>query len=125
MAEHNIESVIVETAEDETSIIKHLTYNQKTDLIIGSCGEESPSHQCVVDYVHRVGDGDDAYEKLVTFFSKSVISNMARVMIFNPLHIHLPTLVIYLGATCNRFDHKFVDEQWEKCKNIYKKFVCI
>ena len=38
MAEHNIESVIVETAEDETSIIKHLTYNEKTDLIIGSCG---------------------------------------------------------------------------------------
>ena len=84
-------------------------------------GEESLSHQCVVDYVHRVGDGDDAYEKLVTFFSKSVISNMARVMIFNPLYIHLPTLVIYLGATCNRFDHMFVDEQWERCKNIYKK----
>ena len=91
MKENQIDSVLVETAEDETSIIKHLTYNPKTDVIVGSCGEE-----CMVEYIHRVGDSDDAYEKLVNFFQTSVISNMARVMIFNPLHVHLPTLVIYL-----------------------------
>ena len=40
MAQYNINSVLVEQAEDETAIIKHLTYNQKTDIIVGSCGGE-------------------------------------------------------------------------------------
>ena len=120
MKEHDIKSVLVETVEDETSIIKYLTYNQKTDIIIESCGEKSSNHQCVVDYKHHVGDGDGAYKGVVKFFESSVVSSMARVMIFNPLHIHLPTLVIYLGATCNKFDHQYVKDQWNRCKEIYK-----
>ena len=56
MKEHNIKSVLVEQAEDETAIIKHLTYNQKTDVIVGSCGESGPNHQCTFDYIHTVGD---------------------------------------------------------------------
>ena len=45
MMTHGIENVLVETAEDETSIIKYLTYSQKNDFIIGSCGEKGPDHQ--------------------------------------------------------------------------------
>ena len=47
MTEHNIKSALVEIAEDETSLVRHLTYCQKSDLIIGSCEPESPDHQCL------------------------------------------------------------------------------
>ena len=93
MTEHNIKSALVEIAEDETSLVRHLTYCQKSDLIIGSCEPESPDHQCLEYYVHKVGDNEGAYNALVNFFSKSLLSSMARVIIFNPLHINLPTLV--------------------------------
>ena len=64
MAQYNIKSVLVEQAEDETAIIKPLTYNQS-----GFCGESGDHHQCTFNYTRKVGDDDNAYEKLVGFFS--------------------------------------------------------
>ena len=72
MTEHNIKSVLVEMAKDETSIVRHLTYCQKSDLIIGSCGPESPVHQYLKYYVHKFGDGEGAYDALVNFFTQKV-----------------------------------------------------
>ena len=39
----------------------------------------------------------------------------------NPLHCNLPPVVIFLGCTCNSFDHEYVMSQWETCKSLYKK----
>ena len=120
MVTHNINSVLVEQAEDETVITKYLQYNQKSDTVVGTCGQKGPDHACLPDLKHVVGDDAQAYESLVQFFSKNVISSMARVIMFNPLHCHLPATVVFLGCTCNSFDHEYVMKQWETCKEIYK-----
>ena len=115
METYNIKNILVEQAEDETAIVKYLKYDQRKDLIIGPCGPTT-DHKCQESFTYVVGND---HESLVNFFKNSVIATMARVIIFNPLHINLPFMVVFLGCTCNSFDHKYVEEQWKECKKIY------
>ena len=121
MEEHNIGSVIVEQAEDETVIIKSLQYDQTTDSIIGSCGPKGPDHKCLPNYTLAVGAGDNAYERIERFFENSTIPHMARVIMLNPVHVMLPSMVVYLSPTCNTFDHRDVISQWRIIQNMYNE----
>ena len=116
MSTHGIKNVLVEQAEDETAIMKYFTYDQRQDIMVGSCGPKGADHVCQDSFVYKVGE---SYEDLVDFFRDNVLSSYARVIMFNPLHIHLPTTVIFLGCTCNSFDSKYVAKQWKKCQQIF------
>ena len=119
MVQYSIDAVLVEQAEDETSIIKLLQYMQNQDRIVGSCGKKDADHKCNLSYHLVIGDTPDAYKKVEDFFEESVVSHMSRVIMLNPLHVNLPQFVIYLAPTCNMFDHEDVKDQWKQVqKNL-------
>ena len=72
MEEHGIQSVLVEQAEDETCIIKLHHYLQRSDLLVGSCGQAGPGHKCGPHHVLKVGSGPEAYKNFVEYFQKGV-----------------------------------------------------
>eukprot|EP00112_Aurelia_sp_Birch-Aquarium-sp1_P010292 Seg2203.8 transcript_id=Seg2203.8/GoldUCD/mRNA.D3Y31 product="hypothetical protein" protein_id=Seg2203.8/GoldUCD/D3Y31 len=121
MSQHKVDAVLVEQAEDETSIIKLLQFMQKQDRIVGSCGKKGVGHKCNPSYHLVVGDTSDAYKKIEDFFEESVVSHMARVIMLNPLHVNLPPFVIYLAPTCNIFNHDDVKDQWRQVQTIYNE----
>ena len=121
METNQIESVLVEQAEDETVIVKLLQYIQATDTVVGSCGITSLNHRCVSDHFLVIGSEETAYEDLKQFFANSVIASMARVIMLNPLHPNLPATVVFLAPTCNKFTTLDVIDQWKIVQNIYNR----
>ena len=113
--------VLVQTAEDETSIISKSEWSIKFDEVWGWCGKEEENHRCDPSFVHKVGSGATAYDRLKAAFQCNRAAGLARVIMLNPLHKDLPSMVILLQATCNKFDHDMVKHQWEKIQLLYNK----
>ena len=103
--------LLVETAEDEAVIISKCEWDVKSDQVWGWCGREGENHFCDAAFVHIVGDGDDAYARLVDAYRQNRVAGFARVIMINPIHHGLPPLVILLQAVCNKFDHQMVKNQ--------------
>ena len=61
-----------------------------------------------------LGEGDEAYQRIVDTYENMVIGKHARVIILNVLHPKMPKLVLLLMPTCNRFTHQLVQTQWEE-----------
>ncbi len=73
----NLPRVPVFMAEDETAIIGKITYNQKTDELVGFCGQEGLYHRCEQDFRVKVGDGEDGYNNIVQAFQQNKIGMLA------------------------------------------------
>ena len=113
--------VLVQTAEDETSIISKSEWSIKFDEVWGWCGKEEENHRCDPSFVHKVGSDATAYDRLQAAFQCNRAAGLARVVMLNPLHKDLPSMVILLQATCNKFDHNMVKHQWEEIQLLYNK----
>eukprot|EP00112_Aurelia_sp_Birch-Aquarium-sp1_P026516 Seg944.3 transcript_id=Seg944.3/GoldUCD/mRNA.D3Y31 product="hypothetical protein" protein_id=Seg944.3/GoldUCD/D3Y31 len=113
--------VLVETAEDETVIIGKAEWNSRHDEGWGWCGKAGVNHECKEDFVLKVGDDDDAYERLLDAFKENAIASYARVILINPVHNDLPPLVALLQAVCNKFDHEMVQRQWSEIRALYDR----
>ena len=96
--------VLVETTEDETVIIGKVEWNSKKDEGWGWCGKAGVNHECKGDFVLKVGNNDDAYERISDAFKENVVAGYARVILINPIRKDLPPLVALLQAICNKFD---------------------
>lgn len=112
-------NVLVQTAEDETVIIKAPQWDRNTDEGWGWCGRETQDHECDPSFVLKVGDNEHAYETLVDAFKNNRIGGYARVIMINPLVDELPALVASLSVTCNRFTHVNVKQQQREIQDLY------
>ena len=99
--------VLVETAKDETVIIEKCEWNKGNDQGWGWCGLEGQEHECDPDFIHNVGDGEDAYQRLVEAFRNNRVAGFARVILINPLHADLPPFVVF---TARYLQHTYLSE---------------
>ena len=99
-------------AEDETAIIPCPKYKPDLDEIWGFCGRKGIDHICEDHFVVKVGDDDNAFERIQNAFENNQVATHARVIMVNPLHAQLPHIVVLLQANCNRFTHNEVLHQW-------------
>ena len=60
----------------------------------------------------KVGDDDNAFERIQNAFENNQVATHARVIMVNPLHAQIPRAVVLLQASCNRFTHNEVLHQW-------------
>ena len=111
MKNAKLTQVPVELSEDETVIIKKITYDEKTDSFIGFCGIEEDNHQCMTNIAIKVGDGEHGYQQIVNAFTNYRIGNYARVVMINPVHPNLPKIPIFNMTSCNSFDAGIVQSQ--------------
>ena len=123
MQKKNIPQIPWLCAEDETGVQKSVTFHQDTDLLIGFCGKKGENHECLVNIRIAVGDDMNSYDKMVEAFQENIVGSLARVLILNPLHSCLPTLVVSLFPTCNRFTHTDVDKQWNKVEELFRNIM--
>ena len=118
-----------EISEDETSIIGRISYNQKTDELLGVCGESGKDHTCDGRSAIKVGDGIAGYSNIVRTFDNMVIGKYARVLILNPLHPKLPKLPVVLMNSCNKFKASLVEDQLQEvlsaCRNHLNGIVSV
>ena len=107
--------LVAELSEDETSL---LTYSQKSDELLGSCGESGENHVCTQSFSSIAGNGEKGYDHIVNAFQILVVPTYAKVIILNILHPKLPKLPILLMPTCNKFDNAFIRRQWSEIFEI-------
>ena len=69
--------VPVEACEDETAIIRNVTYYQESDELMGFCGLKGDDHQCL-DKQYEIGEG---------------VEDIGRLF----LHLKITTLEVTLG----------------------------
>ena len=115
--------VLVETAEDETVIVKLAEWYCRKDQGWGWCGREGDDHECDADFVLNLGDNDAAYATLVDAFCNNRLAGFARVIMINPLTVKLPSFVIHLQATCNKFTHEYVRHQHDQIRQLYNEYL--
>ena len=113
--------VPVMTAEDETAVKAEVAYHQETDELLGFCGENK-DHHCLQPAKVIIGDDRDAYSRLTSAFQNLKIGAYARVVLLNPLHLHLPRMAILLLPTCNKFTHSDVAMQWSTISENYQAY---
>ena len=92
----------------------------RDDVLLGFCSPID-NHKCFSDYIVEVGFGVTGFESIVNLFKSNVCAHYARVLIINPLHARLPRLVAIIQLTCNRFDSKDMQNQWEKVRVLWGK----
>ena len=111
-------------AEDETVVKRSVRWVARDDVLLGFCGPID-NHICISNYIVEVGSGVTGYESIVNSFKANVRAHYARVLIVNPLHARLPRLVAVIQLTCNRFDSKDVQNQWEKVRVLWGKHLYV
>ena len=79
----------------------------------------SPNHQCQDNCEIAVGDAQQGYDNIRQEFERYKVGSQVRAIILNPLHPDLPKLPIVIHATCNQFDTRIVQNQWERLEVFY------
>lgn len=90
-------------AEDETKVKGRISWERKTDALVGFCGSKE-NHVCKSGYKIVVGSGEAGYSKIVDSFQTNKVGGFARVIMVNPLHNKLPRLVLVVCCTCGCFN---------------------
>lgn len=84
-AVHEISSpILVILAEDETKVRGRISWEAKSDTMLGFCGAKE-SHTCIAHYKPKEGDGHDGYNKLMESFKLYKVGGFAKVIVVNPL----------------------------------------
>ncbi len=130
------EWILTLAAEDETSIIDKLFYNQAQDTVSGACGlsceqgcarvqacECANRHQCdPAVHLYVIGNDDGAYDRLVTYLSTVRVGTMARAIMLNPLLKKLSRMVVLYTPTCNSFTAAdYVWPQWKLLRELFSR----
>ena len=111
--------VPVLAAETGTGIISQISYNQRTDELLGFYGVKGTEQKCLGYFTVSVGDGEEGYKKIVNAFEHYKIGTYGGAILLNPLHIKLPRIAVLMMPTCNKFDHTFVYRQWQDMERLY------
>ena len=121
MEKQNIGRVPVLFAEDETAIKAVIEYDQKEDTLVGFCGTTVEPHSCMQSVKIVVGNDENSYKRMTDAFTNNKKAGHARVILINPLHPSLPRIPVLLAATCNKFTHEDVKDQWDLIDALYKE----
>ena len=117
---HGVEGPVpVILAEDETKVRSRITWDARSDGLVGFCGEKD-SHVCKSSFKPTVGNGEDGYSCIVDSFRLNDKGSFARVIMVNPLHDKLPRLVLAVSCTCNRFNSDWVRNQWSSIDVLWQ-----
>ena len=108
-------------AEDETAIVRMVTYDQRTDRLLGFCGPGQNHDHCDPYFIVEIGDGEDGYLNVEAAFQNNRVGCYARAIILNPLNRNYPRIPIVVHPTCNRFNSEFVDNQQREIAALYKQ----
>ena len=73
MARGKVGPVPVLEAEDETGIIGQISYNQRTDELLGFCGVKGTEHKCLDYFTVSVGEGEEGYKSIINAFEQCKI----------------------------------------------------
>ena len=66
-----------------------------------------------------MGDDAQSYARMQDACSSRVRGGYCRTIMVNPLHPHLPKLVVLVQVTCNRFTAAHVRDQWNRLHNLW------
>ena len=89
-----LSSVPVLAAEDKTSIIGQVTYNEAKDELLGFCRVSGDQHKCFDALNVPVVYGEEGYNTITSAFKSYKIGTNARAITLNPLHPNLPRLFV-------------------------------
>ena len=117
------EPVAYEIQADETTVPGASEYNQRLDSLVGTCGNKGEFHQCDVDASIVIGEGGDAYEKILQAHRTQQLAGYLSIAIIVPLCKKLPSIVICAFATCNRFTAEWVRRLWQRIEAGVAQFV--
>lgn len=108
---HGIDGPIpIYLVEDETVVRKYARWVEKSDTLVGFCGNKE-EHQCQSHFLVIVREGVAGYDTITDSFKNNVIGHYAHVIIANPLNENISRLVVASYPTCNRFNENFVRQQ--------------
>jgi hypothetical protein len=85
---------------------------------VGKC-KCADRHQCLDDCTIKVGHDDGAYERLVGALRTMRVGTMARATVVNPMHPHLPRIVVLFSPTCNAFTAASLSMCCRKLQQLY------
>ena len=105
-------------AEDETKVRGRVSWEARSDCMVGFCGPRE-NHVCIPCYKPVVGVGDSGYNKMVDSFKSDKVGGFARVIMVNPLHEKLPRLVLVACCTCGCFNSDWVRQQWDRIDALW------
>jgi hypothetical protein len=117
------EPVAYELQADETTVPGASEYNQRLDSLVGFCGAKGDCHECDVEASIVIGDGDDAYEKILAAHRTQQLAGYLAVVIVVPLCKTLPAIVVCAYATCNRFTAAWVQGFWRRVEASARRFI--
>jgi len=104
-----------ELGEDEAYMRAALSYDQSSDIVIGTCGLRGPDHECDARPDQSpLGSDLDAFYKIENAGIQQQRSSYMRGVVIEPLHPHLPALPVVLHCTCLKMDHEWVQKSWER-----------
>ena len=95
-------------------------------MVLASKGfyrKEDSSYSCQDGFDVSDGDNETGYEAIQGAFSDCRKGSYARAILLSPLHPYLPKTAVCLHPTCNRFDHTFVLQQWQKLDQLYERYL--
>lgn len=113
-------AVPVILAEDETKVKSRISWDSRSDVLVGFCGSKV-DHRCDSHFRPAVGSGEAGYSNVVDAFKLNRIGSFARVIMVNPLHDRLPRLVLVVNVTCNCFNSAWVREQWSVIDGLWQE----
>ena len=58
----------VEACEDETAIVRNVTYCQESEELMGVCGVKGDDHQFLDNFSVEIEEGVEGYRKIVFAF---------------------------------------------------------
>ena len=82
---------------------------------------EGQEHECDPDFIYSIGDGEDAYQRLVEAFRINCVAGFAGIILINPLHANFLPFVVLLQGTCNTVTHRMVLDQSNLIKQLYSR----
>ena len=108
-------------SQDETPITSELSYSQHRDAVLGSCGWKGADHVCC-DHFHIVlGDDEETAGKIEKLCDDAVRATYLRLCKVKPLSKKLPSLIVSLSPSCNRFYTVHVQQHWVKLDELFAK----
>ena len=118
-----------EHSEDETAVLDEPKWNYRRDIVCGFCGPKDNAkhdkarkkgHRCVDNFVVRVGVGEEGYNNMVKAYQQNKRACYIRIIMINPLHEKVPSVIVMVQATCNCFTAADVAEQWDRLRTLYR-----
>ena len=122
------ELLACQISQDETPVIADLSYSQRDDGVVGSCGRRSADHTCECEeealgllndrFVAVLGDDNSTADKIDALCDEYVRASYLRLAILKPLSKRVQPVILSMRPSCNRFRTVHVQMQWVKFEGL-------